>query len=158
LEKLTADRSTNHVAQRLVFEMEGRGIVEQYRQTLIAIHRKKLETMLAAVAEYFPADVSWTKPHGGYFVWVALPKEMHGELLLNKALAEHVAFMPGSSFFANGSGENTMRLCFVDTRLELIPEGIKRLGRVITHAIAETNIVVLNHHKEEKNETHVSAD
>ena len=131
LEKLSADRSTNHLSQRLAYEMGRRGMLEQYRQRLIATNSQKLQTMLAAMSEYFPADVTWTKPHGGYFVWVTLPKGMSGEDVLEKALAQQVAFMPGSSFFANGGGKNTLRLCFVNTRLDLIPEGIKRLSQVI---------------------------
>ncbi|CAG0945951.1 partial 2-aminoadipate transaminase, partial [Anaerolineae bacterium] len=98
---------------------------------MIEAHSQKLGAMLTAMSEYFPAGAKWTKPHGGYFVWVTLPKGINGELVLEKALARQVAFMPGSSFFANGGGENTLRLCFVNTRLDLIPEGIKRLGQVI---------------------------
>lgn len=131
LEKLSADRSTNHVAQRLAYEMGKRGMLETYRQRMIEAHSQKLGAMLTAMSEYFPAGAKWTKPHGGYFVWVTLPKGINGELVLEKALARRVAFMPGSSFFANGGGENTLRLCFVNTRLDLIPEGIKRLGQVM---------------------------
>lgn len=109
-------------------------MVERHHQTLIAAHRRKLKAMLAAMDEYFPAGVNWTKPHEGYFVRVTLPKGTDGEVLLREALTEHVAFMPGSSFFVNDGGRNTLRLCFVNTRLELISDGIKRLGTVMARA------------------------
>lgn len=138
LEKLSADRSTNHLAQRVAYEMGRRGMLEQYRQRLIETNRQKLQAMLTAMSEYMPEGVQWTKPHGGYFVWVTLPKGVSGERVLERAFTEHLAFMAGSSFFANGGGENTLRLCFVNTRLDLIPEGIRRLGRVITEMITAT--------------------
>lgn len=131
LEKLTADRSTNHLAQRLAYEMGQRGMLARYLQTMIATYGQKLGVMLTAMQEHFPSGVKWTEPRGGYFVWVTLPQGLDARLLLEKTLAEKVAFMPGASFFARGGGENTLRLCFVNTRLELIPEGIRRLGQVI---------------------------
>jgi 2-aminoadipate transaminase len=131
LEKLTADRSTNHLAQRLASEMGQRGMLARYLQTMIATYGQKLGGMLTAMQEHFPSGVKWTEPRGGYFVWVTLPQGLDARLLLEKALAEKVAFMPGALFFARGGGENTLRLCFVNTQLELIPEGIRRLGQVI---------------------------
>ncbi len=137
LEKLSADRSTNHLVQRLAYEMGQRGMLEKYRQKLVETHRQKLETMLAAMADYFPAGIHWTKPHGGYFVWVTLPQGLSGEAVMEKAMEQHVAFMPGSSCFANGGGENTLRLCFVNARLDLIPEGIRRLGSVLAELMSK---------------------
>lgn len=136
LAKLTADRSTNHLSQRIAYEMGRRGMLDRYLQTMIAAYGQKLEAMLTAMQEHFPPEVKWTEPRGGYFVWVTLPQDLDARPLLEKALAEKVAFMPGASFFARGGGENTLRLCFVNTRLDLIPEGIERLGRVIREMMA----------------------
>jgi 2-aminoadipate transaminase len=51
--------------------------------------------------------------------------------VLRTALADHVAFVPGTAFFADGSGANTMRLNFTNASIERIDEGIRRLGRVL---------------------------
>jgi 2-aminoadipate transaminase len=131
LGKLTADRSTNHLSQRLVYEMGRRGMLDRYLQTMIAAYGQKLEAILTAMQDHFPPEVKWTEPRGGYFVWVTLPQGLDAGLLMEKALAEKVFVNPGASCFARGGGENTLRLCFVNTQLDLIPQGIKRLGRVI---------------------------
>lgn len=131
LGKLTADRSTNHLSQRLAYEMGRRGMLDRCLQAMIAAYGQKLEAMLTAMQEHFPPEVKWMEPRGGYFVWVTLPQGLDAGLLMEKALAEKVFVNPGASCFAMGGGENTLRLCFVNTRLDLIHEGIKRLGRVI---------------------------
>jgi DNA-binding transcriptional MocR family regulator len=57
--------------------------------------------------------------------------------LLQDAVAEKVAYVPGTSFFANGGGENTMRLNFSYSKQDLINEGIARLGKVFKKKLAK---------------------
>ncbi|MCG5479228.1 PLP-dependent aminotransferase family protein [Sinorhizobium alkalisoli] len=99
-------------------------------------HRRN--AMLAALEKYMPADVRWTKPEGGMFVWVTLPKGTDGAALLAKSIeTAKVAFVPGRAFFADGSGENTLRLSFSCANDEMIDEGIRRLGALIRGEMAE---------------------
>ncbi|MFB2550828.1 aminotransferase-like domain-containing protein [Ensifer soli] len=89
--------------------------------------------MLEALATHMPSSVEWTRPEGGMFVWVTLPKGMDGAALLARALETvRVAFVPGKAFFADGSGENTIRLSFSCASDAMIDEGIARLGRLIS--------------------------
>jgi 2-aminoadipate transaminase len=87
--------------------------------------------MLAAMEEFFPEGVEWTRPEGGLFLWVRLPEGMDAVELLNEAVEQKVAFVPGYAFYADESGHNTMRLNFSNAAPELIREGIRRLGRTI---------------------------
>jgi 2-aminoadipate transaminase len=64
-------------------------------------------------------------------LWVTLPEGMSSLELFERAITENVAFVPGQAFFANGGGENTMRLNFSNSDEERIVEGIARLGRAI---------------------------
>ena len=99
--------------------------------------------MLAALEKYMPKTTSWTKPEGGMFIWVTLPEGMDGAALLAKSIAtEKVAFVPGRAFFADGSGTNTLRISFSCANEAMIEEGMKRLGRLIATAQAETAEVV----------------
>lgn len=96
------------------------------------------DAMLGALAKYMPASTSWTKPEGGMFVWVRLPEGMDGaELLARSIQTEKVAFVPGRAFYADGSNNNTLRLSFSCANETMIEEGIQRLGRLISHALAE---------------------
>jgi DNA-binding transcriptional MocR family regulator len=93
-------------------------------------HRR--DKMLEAMAKYMPAGVEWTKPEGGMFVWVTLPKKFDGAELLSKAIAKHrIAFVPGKAFHADGSGGNTIRLSFSCASDGDIDTGISRLGALI---------------------------
>jgi DNA-binding transcriptional MocR family regulator len=93
-------------------------------------HRR--DRMLEAMTTYMPAGVEWTKPEGGMFVWVTLPKGFDGADLLAKAVRDHrIAFVPGKAFHADGSGENTIRLSFSCASDEAIETGISRLGTLI---------------------------
>jgi len=94
------------------------------------------DSMLTALEAHMPKGVTWTRPEGGMFIWLELPKHLNCADLLAKSLqSERVAFVPGHAFFADGSGANTMRLSFSRTDEASIAEGIKRLGRLIAAAL-----------------------
>ena len=91
--------------------------------------------MLRALQKNFPADSHWTRPRGGLFIWVTLPDFLDTEKMLPLAINQKVAYVPGTAFFADGSGAHHMRLNFSYADEELIAEGIKRLGKVIRKEI-----------------------
>ena len=101
------------------------------------VYRERRDAMLAALAEHFPPQVTWTHPQGGLFLWVTLPKEMDAAELLKRALANKVAYVPGAAFHPDGGGGNTLRLNFSFCNPERIAEGIRRLGEVFAQAIEE---------------------
>lgn len=103
---------------------------------LRASYRARRDRMLAALETHMPEGVEWTRPEGGMFIWLTLPKGMDGAQLLADALAsEKVAFVPGGAFFADGSGKNSLRLNFSSPTQDQIDEGIARLGRVLADAL-----------------------
>jgi DNA-binding transcriptional MocR family regulator len=88
--------------------------------------------MLAALAAHMPEGATWTEPAGGLFVWLRLPEEVDGAALLERAVSETgVAFVPGSAFFFDGSGRNTVRLSYSLANEAEIADGIARLARLI---------------------------
>jgi DNA-binding transcriptional MocR family regulator len=100
---------------------------------LRAHYAKRRDTMLDALQRYMPPGVSWTKPEGGMFVWMTLPKGHDGADLLATALeTQNIAFVPGSAFFPDGSGRNTLRLNFSSPNETQIEEGMRRLGLLLT--------------------------
>jgi hypothetical protein len=99
-------------------------------------YRARRDRMLGALAEHMPAGVTWTRPEGGMFIWLELPKSVNcADLLAQSLKSERVAFVPGHAFFADGTGTNTMRLSFSRTDEASIDEGIARLGRLISAAL-----------------------
>jgi DNA-binding transcriptional MocR family regulator len=105
--------------------------------TIGAAYSARRNVMLNALEEHMPDNVSWTKPEGGMFIWVTLPEALDGADLLAASLeTERVAFVPGHAFFADGSGRNTLRLSYATSDEAKIAEGIKRLGNLVTKALA----------------------
>jgi len=88
--------------------------------------------MLDAMARLLPPAVSWTHPEGGMFLWVALPPHMDATPLLKEAVAEKVAYVPGSPFFTDGGGHNYLRLNFSNSTCPQIEEGIERMARLLS--------------------------
>lgn len=101
----------------------------------VYMHRRDL--MLNAMDEHFPKEVKFTRPEGGLFTWVTLPKGLNAKEIAPKALEKKVAYVPGGSFFPNGGGENTLRMNYSCSSDEQIVQGVKRLGEVFKEAIAE---------------------
>lgn len=95
-------------------------------------YRPRRDAMLAALPEVLPPGSTWSRPEGGMFVWARLPEGYDSTALLARALAEEVAFVPGTPFYARDPDPRTLRMCFSTYGPPVIAEGMRRLGRVFT--------------------------
>jgi DNA-binding transcriptional MocR family regulator len=95
------------------------------------LYRERRDAMLAALAESMPAGATWTRPDGGFFVWLTLPGGVDTRAMLPRAISARVAYVPGAGFYADGSGGSSMRLSFCYPPPERIRDGVGRLGRVV---------------------------
>ncbi|MBB4120600.1 PLP-dependent aminotransferase family protein [Martelella radicis] len=110
---------------------------EDQAEKINTVYRERRDAMLKALSDYMPAGVDWTRPEGGMFVWLTLPESMDAAALLPVSLkTAKVAFVPGNAFYADGSGRNHLRLSFSCSAPEVIDEGIRRLGAVLTEELA----------------------
>jgi 2-aminoadipate transaminase len=132
--KQAADLHTPSFTQRIVYEAIKDGFLEEHIPKIRALYSQQCETMLESLARHFPSSVQWNQPAGGMFIWVKLPPQLDGMKLLDQAIAENVAFVPGTPFFATEPQTNTLRLSFVTVPKEKIEAGIARLGRIIARA------------------------
>ncbi|HHW09995.1 MAG TPA: PLP-dependent aminotransferase family protein [Firmicutes bacterium] len=132
--KQGTDVHSSNLSQRIVLELMRRGILARHIPKICAQYGMKRDVMLSALAEHLPAQVSWTKPAGGLFIWVTLPQKYSVTKLLERAVEEKVAFIPGIPFFLDGSGDNCMRLNFSNASPEQIRTGIARIAKVIAEA------------------------
>ncbi|WP_209586059.1 PLP-dependent aminotransferase family protein [Massilia sp. BHUDP2] len=131
LAKQAADLHTAQLTQMVVHEVVKDGFLDQHIPTIRKLYGDQCQVMLDAMAEHFPASVTWTKPEGGMFIWVTLPQSIDAMKLLDQSLAARVAFVPGAPFYANEPATNTLRLSFVTVPPERIREGIAILGKLI---------------------------
>lgn len=131
LAKQATDLHTAQLTQMVVHEVIKDGFLDEHIPTIRKLYGDQCQTMLDAMAEHFPAGVSWTRPEGGMFIWVTLPKHIDAMKLLDKSLEQLVAFVPGAPFYANDPATNTLRLSFVTVPPARIQEGIAILGKLI---------------------------
>jgi 2-aminoadipate transaminase len=129
--KQGTDLHTSTLIQMVVYEVSHGGFLDRQVRTIRSVYRERRDSMLSAMKKYFPAGVTWTQPYGGLFLWVTLPASLDSADVLREALKEKVAFVPGASFYPDGSGANTMRLNFSYSKPAIIEEGIRRLGKVL---------------------------
>jgi len=129
------DLHTSTFNQMVVYEVARGGFLDRHVRHVREVYGARRNAMLASLERHFPPGVRWTRPQGGLFLWVTLPEHLDSVDLLQDALKEKVAFVPGISFHPNGGGRNTMRLNFSYSRPEVIEEGIRRLGGVIARRL-----------------------
>jgi len=131
LAKQAADLHTAQLTQMVVYEVIKDGFLDQHIPTIRSLYADQCQAMLDAMDEQFPEGVTWTRPEGGMFIWVTLPKHIDAMKLLDQAIAARVAFVPGAPFYANDPATNTLRLSFVTVPPERIREGVAVLGKLI---------------------------
>lgn len=100
------------------------------------LYKVRRDAMLESLEQHFPPTATWTKPGGGFYVWVNLPPEIDTKVMMPKAIVAKVAYVPGTAFYADGFGSWAMRLSYCHPTPERIREGIKALSGVVKQEIA----------------------
>jgi 2-aminoadipate transaminase len=134
--KQGADLCTSTLSQLMVQAYFEQSNWRDYVQSLTEIYRDRRDTMMDALAEFFPREAEWTRPQGGMFIWVTLPDFIDTTDLLARALRDNVAFVPGAGAYLDGRGHNSMRLNFSASSSDDIREGVRRIGEVVKEQVA----------------------
>lgn len=112
-------------------DYDWRGQIDTYR----ALYEERCNALLVALEEHMPSGLTWTRPDGGFFVWVTLPEGVDTYPLLKKAIEAGVVFIPGAAFTHSDEPSNKLRLAFSAVPPESIAEGVRRLAPVLQEAI-----------------------
>ncbi|HEU5089179.1 MAG TPA: PLP-dependent aminotransferase family protein [Roseiflexaceae bacterium] len=131
LQHFKIEGSSGPYQTRVVERFSADGKLDAHIQELIACYRHKRDIMLDAIKSEFPDDVIAPKPNGGFFIWAKLPDDISATALAKKAVENGVAFVPGTGFYANGQGDDAIRLAFSYQSEERIADGITRIGKAI---------------------------
>jgi len=137
--KESSDINTATLEQRAIAAYLDSGHHEQHLQRMRREYRTRRDAMLDALDRHLPQGAFWKTPASGFFVWVELPESVNANELLKLAVVdEKVAFVPGNAFGVNGGvqGSNCIRLTFSHHGVDLIEEGIARLGRALKKSLA----------------------
>jgi len=131
--KVATNSHTNTVTQILCAEFFNQGFFEPHLKRICDIHRERRDVMMDCIHTMLPADVKSVYPEGGLFTWVELPEGMDTSTMLNQAVAQKVAYMPGKEFFVEGQPirDNCIRVSFGGVTPEKIIVGMERLAQVL---------------------------
>ncbi|HEV7653340.1 MAG TPA: PLP-dependent aminotransferase family protein [Mycobacteriales bacterium] len=100
-------------------------------KTFRELYRERRDAMLEALDALMPPGCTWTKPEGGFYVWLTLPEGLDAKVMQPRGIAERVAYVPGIGFYADGSGQREIRLSYCFPTPDRIREGVRRLAGVI---------------------------
>lgn len=127
------DISSDRIMMRTVYHTAA-GFLDEHLVGARELYRSRRDAMLAALEAHMPAGVTWSRPNGGFFIWITLPDTIEGAELFEEAAANGVIFFPGEWFFSNRDGGHTLRLSFSTVPENRIALGVQRLGETIrTH-------------------------
>jgi len=131
LAKQTADICTSTFVQKVIARYMQKGLLEKNLAKTIVLYRERRTHMVNCFRKYMHAEVKWTEPQGGLFLFVTLPPQLDAGVIFEKALEKNVAFVAGSTFYCNDTGRNTMRINFSFSNPSEIETGVQRLALVI---------------------------
>lgn len=95
------------------------------------LYRERRDALLESMEQFMPHGTSWTVPEGGFFSWVTLPEGINTTAMLPRAVSGLVAYVPGTGFYVDGQGHDSMRLSYCFPPPDRIREGVQRLSGII---------------------------
>ncbi len=131
LAKQAADLCSGSLDQRLVHRAIAAGLLGTRVNELRLHYQGKRTVMRQALDAELAGVLRWSPPRGGFFLWATVPPGLDADQLLMRAIQERVNYVAGKAFFVDGSGADTLRLCFSQATDDQIVEGVRRLARAI---------------------------
>ncbi len=129
--KQASDLHTCNFTQYIIHQYLQDNAIDTHIERVISMYSEQCQYMTSSINRFFPKNVQFTQPEGGMFLWVTLPSGISAMDLFDIAVKEKVAFVPGTPFYINGKGDNTLRLNFSSVDTATIETGIKRLGNAM---------------------------
>ena len=125
------------LTQATVYEFVRRGNFEPNLERVNGLLKARRDAMLEALEQHMPSDATWSRPEGGYFIWLDVPSGPDTAELLVQAEAAGVTFVKGTDFFVpGGGGERSLRLAFSFVSADEIAEGVAKLAPLLSRSPA----------------------
>lgn len=136
LSVLKIDGGTNVFGAHVAAEWLPRHLPDHVER-LREVYRRRRDLMLAALDRHMPPGTAWTRPDGGFFVWVTLPANVDTTRMLPQARERGVDYLPGPACYSDGQGRNQLRLSFSFVADDQIDRGIRVIGEIARGELLE---------------------
>jgi DNA-binding transcriptional MocR family regulator len=136
LQKFKIEGGNSPFLTRVIARYSADGRYERHIEELVKLYRSKRDRMVAAIEREFPAGYTLVLPEGGFFIWLTLPEGVSATALLEHSKTKGAAFLPGTHCYANGQGDNEIRLSFSFQPADQLETGIARIGAAMHEILA----------------------
>jgi DNA-binding transcriptional MocR family regulator len=135
--KQRLDPHTQNLVQFAMARLIRDGHFNEHVARLRGEHARRCAAMLAAIQRQMPTmTLRFGRPSGGLYLWCRLLPGGNSRTLLDRALAEGVAFVPGHAFYPDTAGDEELRICFSSVLPSTIDDAVKRLARALAESSA----------------------
>jgi 2-aminoadipate transaminase len=135
--KQNSDQCSGALGQRMLEEYGRGGHLDRQIIESRALYARRAALLNEALTAHMPPGTTWTRPAGGFYIWVTAPDGVDTVALAGAARARKVAYVPGQPFYPDQSGRTQMRLAYSRVADDLIDEGVRRIGAVVRTALED---------------------
>jgi DNA-binding transcriptional MocR family regulator len=135
LVKQSIDACSPNFTQVLAHEFVRSGQIDKYTQKMRSIYKRRKDTMAAAIHKYFPEEITWSEPRGGFYIWLKLPANLDIMVVLKESIEKGAVFVIGKTFDPEGKDNSHFRLSYSHTPEDKIEKGIQILGEALKNAL-----------------------
>ncbi|MFM8369021.1 MAG: PLP-dependent aminotransferase family protein, partial [Chloroflexota bacterium] len=107
------------------------GEYERHLERIIPVYRSRRDAILNAMQTYFPPELRWTKPTGGFFVWIWLPENISAINLFYRSLKKGISIAPANIFYPGPCPQNAFRLAFSHYPEDVLTRAVMEIGRLL---------------------------
>jgi DNA-binding transcriptional MocR family regulator len=136
--KQSMDACSPNFTQVLANEFLQSGKMDLYIKKMRVIYQRRKDTMAGAIRKYFPEEITWIEPRGGFYIWLKLPPTLDIMSVLKTSIEKGAVFVIGKTFDPEGKDNSHFRLAYSHTPEDKIEKGIRILGECLKKAIARS--------------------
>jgi DNA-binding transcriptional MocR family regulator len=131
LVKQSVDACSPNFTQVLACEFVQSGQIYDYISRMRKIYKRRKDSMADAIRKYFPEEITWNEPRGGFYIWLKLPPQIDIISVLKKTIEQGAVFVVGKTFDPAGLDNSHFRLSYSHTAEDKIERGIQIIGDVL---------------------------
>jgi 2-aminoadipate transaminase len=129
--KQASDLHSNYLSQRIAYQYLYQQNVDVHIRKICLAYKTQCHLMIDMIRDKFPESIDYTEPEGGMFIWLTLPQGLSSNEVFEQTLKKDVAVLPGTPFYTDGGGGNTIRLNFSNSTEQKIIIGMERFSHVL---------------------------
>ncbi len=133
--KQSLDACSPNLSQVIAHAFIEGGYMRNYLQRIRPEYKLRRDLTIESVKKYFPQNVKYVEPQGGFYIWFELPEGISAKQVLDYAIDNGVVFVLGKSFDPARISDNTFRLAYSNVNPNDIRPGIKIIAEGIEYAM-----------------------